>query len=56
MHQFHQRFEKLGPSGRKCPCCNDLHGHTKSKLTRLVRRRLNAHFRKEINTEINTKD
>jgi hypothetical protein len=49
---FACRFEKLGPGGRKCSCCNEFHGKTKSKLTRLVRRRLKKFFTAEINREM----
>ena len=49
---FACRFEKLGPGGRKCSCCNEFHGKSKSKLTRLVRRRLNVFFRREVSNEM----
>lgn len=45
-------LQKLGPGGRKCPCCNEFHGSSRKMLNRITRRRLNAHFAKEIRSEL----
>lgn len=43
-----QHYNIIGPGGVKCPCCNDYHGKSKSKLNRVKRRKL----RNETNNEI----
>lgn len=50
------RIDRMGPGGRKCSCCNEFHGRHKSKLNRIVRRRLNVHFDKEVKAELSAKD
>lgn len=55
-HSFCTRFEKLGPGGRRCSCCNPFHGKTKHMLTRQVRVKLKNFFRKEIQKEISSQD
>lgn len=47
-HSICNRFEKVGPGGKKCPCCNQFHGKSKKLLTRQVRARLNVFFNKEM--------
>lgn len=51
-HSICNRFEKVGPGGKKCPCCNQFHGKSKKLLTRQVRARLNIFFNKEIKESI----
>lgn len=46
------RIDKMGPGGRKCTCCNEFHGKSKPMLNRIVRRRLNAYFDKEVRAEL----
>ncbi len=53
---FCTRFEKLGPGGRRCTCCNPFHGKTKHMLTRQVRVQLKNFFRKEIQKELSSQD
>lgn len=56
MHNFSCRFDKVGPGGRKCSCCNGFRGPFRKKLNRLVRRRLNDFFNKEHKAELYSKD
>ncbi|MBX9839914.1 MAG: hypothetical protein K2X69_16555 [Silvanigrellaceae bacterium] len=51
-HSFASRFERCGPGGRKCACCNPFHGKSKSMLTRQVRNSLKHFFNKEIKSEL----
>ncbi len=54
MHSFSERIYSCGPGGRKCACCNPFHGKSKKKLNRLVRRRLNTFFEKEVRAELDS--